>query len=1305
MCRLLAKLLHGGKNMPRREYFLLDCELSTPEEDMLCHSHYADTLLELIQQHSPPFNLMLSGSWGQGKSTIVNLLMDKLKDKPGIHCKKISAWRYEGASARRAFLRDLWKQIGGEERTYEERVRSVVAGENEDKGRKTSVILCDTLRQALRWVIVLGILAFAVCAIQLASALVSTGKLGIALVKALKITPGVLSAIVVAAVTGPVMTSLSGKLGLRNWSIVLPALTADQFEDMFRGQLDTFASDYEKEHKTPLSKLVIIVDDIDRLDTDEVTEVLGSLKAFIESNKRCIFLVPCAEETIERAFDSKGPKDTEPGQGFLDKLFQFRVRIAPTMSRDMVDYAKAVVRQEVPQLACRLGDKFDDVIEILVGDEAETPRQVKKMINAFAAKLSIAESREAPGGKIGDSTISTHLDFLAVITVLEERYQPFFKDLLKHQGLVEALLHAYQGRVYRVPEYLRPLLSQYGKLEGDDGWSVAEEHQNLLGFLMGHSHRLVGDDLGVFLFLGRDSFGQQVGDQSLVRLRHALWNADHLAVKSSFLDSETGFLSDVACQLAVEVLRSVTGSRQVNAALAVARLWSIIPSHYWANLAPLVLQVLDRNTDRCHQVEFRDLLAVLSSCPNDQHARYLADSLTQKIIVEDAGWKDVDGVEVSAETLQSVSTELAKYLIVHDESLLEVTRSRVYTFLDEPVVGAGEERRSLAWQAYRETVMHSFDVIKSRYGIPVFRRVVQFLQGGETLEGALDIVRELCPVVWAQDQVLLWNGLVDIAVERPWEDYRVTLNCMREFLPCPPEVMPRLIDLLWGSNSLSKDADLELTAEVHSVAMSAVKDAKLTDEQVGLLASSLSELLVSEEPEQCVQAALMVKDYALVLDKPHAEQLVGTYLDALLDFSSGPDLVTTVSELANSFTQVHVYRIQEWLGDALAAGQHEDDSEPRFAAELCQNLLGTTAEPCVTAVVESRVLAEFAESLEDEAWVQMATTLIRQTKRKLSREALRSFSDSLLEVLSENEVEVLRGLLAIADTLDPELASSVAQRVLEAEPAEEILARMEFLRSIRHHFSGEVPSLYLSFLISALGSHETEVLEDITTGFKWLDVSSLSRIFMAILEREDAGLDDNLESIQNLVLTFLQGASDVQALTNLIVSVGQNDSRTAEWLVPQILGALRPDTRAIVIRGTVGMLAYQERPELVSRLWAKLGSLPWIAEVPVADICAVLDHLTLRGDEYLKEGLAVLSKVEIPSDERKRVVDSLYRALRHSGRLRRRVMSTAMDLGLLDYAMPRWRRSGLSPQEETALEAVADKKRVKTHARRLTAGR
>ena len=88
-------------------FFLTDRALENATQDEFDHKSYAIILEKIIRDQTPPFNIGIYGKWGVGKSTIVNLLKERLKNdkkKKKIKFVEIKVWKYEKVSLRRKFI-------------------------------------------------------------------------------------------------------------------------------------------------------------------------------------------------------------------------------------------------------------------------------------------------------------------------------------------------------------------------------------------------------------------------------------------------------------------------------------------------------------------------------------------------------------------------------------------------------------------------------------------------------------------------------------------------------------------------------------------------------------------------------------------------------------------------------------------------------------------------------------------------------------------------------------------------------------------------------------------------------------------------------------------------------------------------------------------------------------------------------------------------------------------------------------------------------------------------------------------------
>ena len=96
--------------------FVVDIERNLNEkEDLLCTMCYADQLVDTIKNvpTKQAYTIGLYGTWGSGKSTIIQTAKEKLEKDKSSRIKMVvyDAWKYSGDSFRRMFLLHLQNEL------------------------------------------------------------------------------------------------------------------------------------------------------------------------------------------------------------------------------------------------------------------------------------------------------------------------------------------------------------------------------------------------------------------------------------------------------------------------------------------------------------------------------------------------------------------------------------------------------------------------------------------------------------------------------------------------------------------------------------------------------------------------------------------------------------------------------------------------------------------------------------------------------------------------------------------------------------------------------------------------------------------------------------------------------------------------------------------------------------------------------------------------------------------------------------------------------------------------------------------
>lgn len=142
----------------------------------------------------------------------------------------------------------------------------------------------------------------------------------------------------------------------------------------------------EKEHR---ERVVIFVDDLDRLQPSKAIELLEVLKLFLDCD-RCVFVLAVDYEVVTLGIKQKFGKDVsvEKGRSFFDKIIQLPFKI-PVANYDIHRY----VRDMMERIDISTDDKevslYYDLIQSSIGFN---PRSMKRLFNTFELLDIVTES-------------------------------------------------------------------------------------------------------------------------------------------------------------------------------------------------------------------------------------------------------------------------------------------------------------------------------------------------------------------------------------------------------------------------------------------------------------------------------------------------------------------------------------------------------------------------------------------------------------------------------------------------------------------------------------------------------------------------------------------------------------------------------------------------------------------------------------------------------------------------------------------------------------------------------------------------
>lgn len=450
---------------------ILDREISGAEQDAFGHRHFAQGLQSLIEseQLDPPFSIGLLGGWGTGKSSIKELYTNHLKNdaskqigrlrKDRFHCITFNAWRFGGhdQDIKRALLRHVFLELGGkEDHLYDKLWRQV--SETTQKSKSWMDITLETLRawaMPIPALIAALSLLFGICYLTLFVFDVQSELLKSTIF--LSVTAAytyLLKHIKPAAVASSTPIT----------RVELPSTTSEQYEDLLLEQIRKYksgdAKSLEGRSGENCERLVVFVDDLDRLSAEEMVLGLDAVRTFMEipanrlpNSIGLVFVISCDEAKVADAL-ARGRRNSDlPGsvvthndaRRYLDRIFQFRLEIPPPPRHDMREFARVhlaaltSVTEDIEARGFQLAPIIDRMIHVGVQD----PRNALQIVNAFVQAWWIARKREAEGlgtnkpGGLHEGAVTSHPISLGALCAMKVSFPDFYRDLQEDHAFLQ----------------------------------------------------------------------------------------------------------------------------------------------------------------------------------------------------------------------------------------------------------------------------------------------------------------------------------------------------------------------------------------------------------------------------------------------------------------------------------------------------------------------------------------------------------------------------------------------------------------------------------------------------------------------------------------------------------------------------------------------------------------------------------------------------------------------------------------------------------------------------------------------------
>ncbi|WP_413334498.1 P-loop NTPase fold protein [Brevibacterium sp. GP-SGM9] len=319
-------------------YGYVDLPVDPPHEaDRLNVSAYYDGLTAFIAGCQTPMTIAVQGDWGSGKSTTLNFVSSLLPNT--VRVIEFNTWLYSQFELGDSLVFSMAHEI----------LRPLSASS-------------DSAKKLMRFVSTMGAGLLKGGADLLGSATGTT------------------------ALTSAVVESLKNATYSDDAPNVIAKLK--QMRDDFETSIEEYCN------ANHLERVVILIDDLDRVEPTRAIEILESLKLFFEV-PRCVFILALDFDVVVRGVGERYGNEfkKKKARQYFDKIIQvpFSMPVAAFKIKEMLNeaLAKSGIVDDDPTV-------FDQYLTIVHESVGTNPRSLKRLLNSFELLQLILSSQGTP---------------------------------------------------------------------------------------------------------------------------------------------------------------------------------------------------------------------------------------------------------------------------------------------------------------------------------------------------------------------------------------------------------------------------------------------------------------------------------------------------------------------------------------------------------------------------------------------------------------------------------------------------------------------------------------------------------------------------------------------------------------------------------------------------------------------------------------------------------------------------------------------------------------------------------------------
>jgi len=356
---------------------LRDIPLGGDDQESLGISDYILSLSEFIQKCETPMTIALQGDWGSGKTSMMNLIKKNIEKNNKIHPIEFNTWQFS--------------QFGME--------------------NDLSISLLSSFLEKLG--------TDAVTKKSLLGGLLTRKNVGRFMDRVADASGGLVGGVIGGAAEAVKGSEQDDDIDIAHQIVKLK-------EGIEKSVKDKIGKDDNK-------RLVLFIDDLDRLLPEKAVELLEVFKLFMDV-PGCVYVLACDYQVVSQGLKKKFGvgSDELKGKSFFDKIIQLPFSM-PLGQYKIENYIESLLEKIGFE---RKKENIDSYVEMVTYSVGFNPRTMKRLFNSLLLLKLVADKKKMFDDSDGIATKSEKQIILFGALCLQTAYESVYRYLQKNQDKI-----------------------------------------------------------------------------------------------------------------------------------------------------------------------------------------------------------------------------------------------------------------------------------------------------------------------------------------------------------------------------------------------------------------------------------------------------------------------------------------------------------------------------------------------------------------------------------------------------------------------------------------------------------------------------------------------------------------------------------------------------------------------------------------------------------------------------------------------------------------------------------------------------